>query len=105
MSKFRSIRVVGALAAAGAFALSLTAMTAGASAHGVIRSSATKPTVVLVHGAWADGSSWSAVTARLQDQGYTVDVVPNPLRGLQLDADYLNNYLATISGPIVLVGH
>jgi pimeloyl-ACP methyl ester carboxylesterase len=105
MRKSRSIRVVGALAAAGAIALSLTAMTAGASAHGVSRSSATKPTVVLVHGAWADGSSWSAVTAGLQHQGYTVDVVPDPLRGLQLDADYLNNYLATISGPIVLVGH
>jgi pimeloyl-ACP methyl ester carboxylesterase len=103
MSKFRSARVVGVLAAAGAIAVT---MTAGASAHPVSsRSSAAKPTVVLVHGAWADGSSWAAVTSQLQHGGYTVDVVPNPLRGLQSDADYLNNYLATISGPIVLVGH
>jgi pimeloyl-ACP methyl ester carboxylesterase len=64
-----------------------------------------KPTVVLVHGAWADSSSWSGVVRRLQRDGYTVDVPPNPLRGLSSDADYLAGYLDTISGPIVLVGH
>ena len=64
-----------------------------------------KPTVVLVHGAWADGSSWAAVTARLQEAGYPVDVVANPLRGVASDAQYLNDRLATISGPVVLVGH
>jgi pimeloyl-ACP methyl ester carboxylesterase len=64
-----------------------------------------KPTVVLVHGAWADSSSWSGVVQRLQHDGYTVDVPPNPLRGLSSDSDYLAGYLATISGPIVLVGH
>jgi pimeloyl-ACP methyl ester carboxylesterase len=67
--------------------------------------SAPKPTVVLVHGAWADGSSWSAVTSRLQHEGYTVDVEANPLRGVESDAQYLKDYLAVISGPIVLVGH
>lgn len=103
MSRFPSAWLVGALAAAsGAIALS---MTGGASADAVSQSSLVKPTVVLVHGAWADGSSWSAVTAQLQQDGYTVDVEPNPLRGLQPDADYLNNYLATINGPVVLVGH
>jgi pimeloyl-ACP methyl ester carboxylesterase len=64
-----------------------------------------KPTVVLVHGAWADGSSWAAVTAQLQRQGFTVRVPANPLRGVASDAQYLRDYLATIPGPIVLVGH
>ena len=64
-----------------------------------------KPTVVLVHGAWADSSSWSEVVRRLQSDGYTVEVPPNPLRGLASDAAYLSAYLQTIVGPIVLVGH
>ncbi len=58
-----------------------------------------------MHGAWADGSSWSAVTKRLQREGYTVDVEPNPLRGVASDAQYLRDYLAVIIGPIVLVAH
>jgi pimeloyl-ACP methyl ester carboxylesterase len=64
-----------------------------------------KPTIVLEHGAWADGSSWNGVVKRLQRDGYTVDVPPNPLRGAASDSAYLASYLATISGPIVLVGH
>ncbi len=64
-----------------------------------------KPTIVLVHGAWADGSSWSAVTSKLQSAGYTVDVEANPLRSLATDAQYLRDLLATIPGPVVLVGH
>ena len=64
-----------------------------------------KPTIVLVHGAWAGASSWGAVTAELQHKGFTVDVAPNPLRGLAEDSAYLQDYLATIPGPIVLVGH
>ena len=64
-----------------------------------------QPTVVLVHGDWADGSSWSAVIQRLQGKGYTVVAPPNPLRGPTADSAYLASYLRTISGPIVLVGH
>jgi len=64
-----------------------------------------KPTIVLVHGAWADGSSWARVTTRLQRAGYAVHVPPNPLRGLASDSAYLTSFLATIKGPIVLVGH
>jgi pimeloyl-ACP methyl ester carboxylesterase len=64
-----------------------------------------KPTVVLVHGAWADGSSWKGEVRRLQAAGFTVDVPPVPLRGIASDAAYLNDYLSTITGPIVLVGH
>ena len=64
-----------------------------------------KPTIVLVHGAWADNSSWNAVAEQLQSLGYTVDAAPNPLRGVSYDSAYLSDFLSTISGPIVLVGH
>jgi pimeloyl-ACP methyl ester carboxylesterase len=64
-----------------------------------------KPTIVLVHGAWADGSGFSGVTAILQQEGYTVMVPPNPLRGLPSDSAYIASFLASIPGPIVLVGH
>ncbi|QUQ72418.1 alpha/beta fold hydrolase [Kutzneria sp. CA-103260] len=77
----------------------VSAATSEAYGHG------SKPTVVLVHGAWADGSSWSSVVSRLQRDGYTVDVPPNPLRGVASDSAYLASYLKTVPGPIVLVGH
>jgi pimeloyl-ACP methyl ester carboxylesterase len=64
-----------------------------------------KPSIVLVHGAWADTSSWDGVIQRLQADGYTVYALPNPLRGLPDDTAYLADFLHTISGPIVLVGH
>ena len=64
-----------------------------------------KPSIVLVHGAWADTSSWDGVTRRLQADGYTVYAVPNPLRGLAFDPAYLADFLHSISGPTVLVGH
>ena len=67
--------------------------------------SAVKPTIVLEHGAWADGSSWDGVVTLLQKDGYTVDVPPNPLRGPDSDSAYLASYLATVPGPVVLVGH
>jgi pimeloyl-ACP methyl ester carboxylesterase len=66
---------------------------------------AAKPTIVLVHGAWADSGSWDAVTGRLQQAGYTVYVPPNPLRGLVSDTETIRDFIGTISGPIVLVGH
>src|SRR6059036_4026119 len=64
-----------------------------------------KPSIVLVHGAWADGSSWSRVVGLLQVQGYTVYVPPNPLRGLASDSAYIASFLQSITGPIILVGH
>ncbi len=64
-----------------------------------------KPSIVLIHGAWADGSSWSGVIKRLQQQGYTVYAPANPLRGLTSDSAYITNFLQSISGPIILVGH
>ncbi|MFG2887328.1 alpha/beta fold hydrolase [Streptomyces sp. NPDC048297] len=67
--------------------------------------SSAKPTVVLVHGAWADASGWTPVAERLERDGYTVKAPPNPLRGLTSDAQYIANYLKQIQGPIILVGH
>jgi pimeloyl-ACP methyl ester carboxylesterase len=64
-----------------------------------------KPTIVLEHGAWADASSWAGVIQQLQQAGYTVDAPPDPLRGLAYDSSYLADYLDTITGPVVLVGH
>ena len=90
------------LVAIGGSGLSLSASTAGAA---TTASTSTMPTIVLEHGAWADGSSWSGVVTRLQAAGYTVDVPPNPLRGPQVDVPYLQSYLKTVPGPIVLVGH
>jgi pimeloyl-ACP methyl ester carboxylesterase len=66
---------------------------------------APKPTVVLVHGAWADSSSWDGVIERLQHDGYPVVAFPTPLQGLASDSSVLADFLQTISGPIVLVGH
>jgi pimeloyl-ACP methyl ester carboxylesterase len=65
-----------------------------------------KPTIVLVHGAWADGSSWNAVASDLQGQGFTVLTPPNLLRGVGIDGPYVASFLAQrTSGPVVLVGH
>ncbi|MCL7376902.1 alpha/beta fold hydrolase [Streptomyces sp. 35G-GA-8] len=63
------------------------------------------PTVVLVHGAFADAASWSAVIAELQQRGITVAAPANPLRGLASDSAYLASFAAQIDGPVVLVGH
>lgn len=64
-----------------------------------------KPTVVLVHGAFAESSSWDGVTTRLQQQGYRVVAVANPLRGVESDASYVRDVLKSLAGPVVLVGH
>jgi pimeloyl-ACP methyl ester carboxylesterase len=66
-----------------------------------------KPTIVLVHGDWADGSSWSSVIQRLQAQGFTVVAPPNPLRGPTGDSAAIAAFLQSeaIAGPIVLVAH
>ena len=78
-----------------------SARTAEAAAGG----GGAKPSIVLVHGAWADSGSWDGVAQRLQADGYTVYAPPNPLQGLAYDPAYLADFLHTISGPIVLVGH
>lgn len=64
-----------------------------------------KPTVVLVHGAFADSSSWNGVIARLRADGYPVLAVANPLRSLRGDAELLRDVLDGVDGPVVLAGH
>src|SRR4051795_791115 len=63
------------------------------------------PTVVLVHGAWADATGFEAEIRALRARGYTAIGFANPLRDLAGDARYLAEFLRTLSGPIVLVGH
>jgi pimeloyl-ACP methyl ester carboxylesterase len=64
-----------------------------------------KPTIVLVHGAFADGSSWNRVIERLQHQGYSVIAPAVPLRGLAADSAYLASVVNQLDGPVLLVGH
>jgi pimeloyl-ACP methyl ester carboxylesterase len=64
-----------------------------------------KPTVVLVHGAFAESSSWNGVVAELLADGYPVLAAANPLRGLKSDADYVSSVVKSLQGPVVLVGH
>jgi pimeloyl-ACP methyl ester carboxylesterase len=69
------------------------------------RASSTHPTVVLVHGAFADASSWSGVIVELQSAGIPVLAPPNPLRGLDGDAAYIAERVKQLNGPVLLVGH
>jgi pimeloyl-ACP methyl ester carboxylesterase len=63
------------------------------------------PTIVFVHGAWADSSGWNQEITNLERRGYPVIAPANPLRGLASDASYIHSVLQTLDGPIVLVGH
>ena len=104
-------RRIGLLVAALVAALTLTASpgagspTAAARRLRPARTSSPKPTVVLVHGAFADSSGWNDVATRLIREGYPVIAFSNPLRGPTSDAAYLRDFLSTITGPVVLVGH
>jgi pimeloyl-ACP methyl ester carboxylesterase len=64
-----------------------------------------RPTVVLVHGAFAESASWNGVIRRLQDQGYTAVAAANPLRSVTGDAEFVRSILGSTEGPIVTVGH
>jgi len=64
-----------------------------------------QPTVVLVHGAFAESSSWNGVITRLLAKGYPVIAVANPLRGVKSDADYVGSVIDSVHGSVVLVGH
>ena len=96
------------LVAALAGVLGLTALFAStASADGAAATDpyGSKPTIVLVHGAFADASGWSGVIRRLQDDGYPVIAPANPLRSLSGDSAYIGSVLAQTPGPLVAVGH
>ena len=67
--------------------------------------STNNPTVVLVHGGFADASFWAPVIEDLQAHDVPVLAPPNPLRGLAQDAEYIASYVNQIDGPVLLVGH
>jgi pimeloyl-ACP methyl ester carboxylesterase len=93
-------------AAAIAFLAGVVAIFTGPSSAGSSSAgSGRRPTIVLLHGAWADASSWSKVSERLQRDGFEVRVPPNNLRGVATDAPDVAHYLETIDGPIVLAAH
>ncbi|MDR7121320.1 alpha/beta hydrolase [Rheinheimera soli] len=81
-------------------AIATLGLTFGAAAF-----AAEKPTVLLVHGAFAESSSWNGVVAELQEQGYPVIAVGNSLRSVKSDAAFLADVVANTKGPVVLVGH
>lgn len=103
MFKHRPVRLAVLGAAGLALAAGLSTTASAVPAHHA--AAAAKPTVVLVHGAWADSAGWSGVVKRLQADGYRVTAPATPLRSLKGDAAYLSDYLKTIHGPVVLVGH
>lgn len=90
---------------AAALALIVTAGFAKADAAGAPMGGAEKPTIVLVHGAFADSSSWDGVVRRLAREGYPVIAAAVPLRSISGDAAYVGGLVDSLSGPVVLVGH
>ena len=97
--------------AAGAAVVGSAAL--GATPLGTVANAATgqapggegKPTIVLVHGGYADSSCWNGVIPKLQREGFTTIAGSNPLRGIPTDAQYIGRLLDSINGPIVLVAH
>jgi pimeloyl-ACP methyl ester carboxylesterase len=84
-------------------AIGLLAMPMGTAS--AANAEAKKPTVILIHGALADSSSWDGVISKLQSDGYTVIAAANPLRSLKDDSDYVSGIVRNIQGSVVLVGH
>ncbi|THA79325.1 alpha/beta hydrolase [Streptomyces sp. A0642] len=109
MSTSISRRTVTRSVVAGATALGVTGIARSASAETSAAEAVTHkkrlPTIVLVHGAFVDASSWAPVVQRLLRQGHRVVVPPNPLRGVAGDAAYVRSVLDGIEGPVVLAGH
>ena len=96
----RQVLAAGAALAGSAALLAGPLGTAAAAAAGK-----QKPTIVLVHGGYADSSCWNATIQELQHKGYRTIAGSNPLRGIPTDAPYIASLLDSISGPIVLVAH
>jgi pimeloyl-ACP methyl ester carboxylesterase len=101
----RSRRRAAALVVGLAVAVSAVLVTAAASGGAATGADRPKPTVVLVHGAFADSSSWNGVVARLRGEGYPVIAAANPLRSLATDATYVSAVVQAVTGPVILVGH
>src|SRR5215211_6242494 len=105
-------RIAGASAVAALASTSLTGLSASASTLGVPMSQEASPspvsgtpTIVFVHGAWADNSGWSDVMKSLMADGFEVVGISNPLRGPAFDGAYVASLANTIQGPVLLIGH
>jgi pimeloyl-ACP methyl ester carboxylesterase len=83
----------------------LAALAIASASFSNAHAQADKPTIVLVHGAFADSSSWNGVVKILEKDGYPVVAVANPLRGVKNDAGDVADILGSIKSPVVLVGH
>ena len=104
MNQTRLLRRLATLAATASLVLPLLALAPAARAAAA-DTAPSKPTIVLVHGAFAESSSWESVVERLLAQGYPVVAAANPLRGVHNDSAYIAQLLQAIPGPVVLVGH
>ena len=85
--------------------LAATVAVAASLVSGAAAAEPAKPTIVLVHCAFADSSSWNGVIAHLQRRGYKTVAVANPLRSVSNDARLVSDIVESIAGPVVLVGH
>lgn len=101
----RTLRIVAFTSAAAMACAAFGPASTAAAEPAAPPPSGAKPTIVLVHGAFADASSWGGEVAALQKQGYDARAIANPLENLDTDAQSVKDFLATLSGPIVLVGH
>jgi pimeloyl-ACP methyl ester carboxylesterase len=88
-----------------ALLIALSISAASLPAIGFAKNISSKPTIVLVHGAFAESSSWDGVAAKLIADGYPVVGAANPLRSVKGDAAYVSGIVKSISGPVILVGH
>ncbi|MFD0485388.1 alpha/beta fold hydrolase [Kineococcus sp. GCM10028916] len=103
-ARSRRLTAAAVLLLAGSLATGTGA--ADAATHPSTNHTQAKPTVVLVHGAWADGASFGSIQARLTHDGYTVLTFANPLKSLRTDSADLNSFLKVkTTGPVILVGH
>ncbi|WP_327276425.1 alpha/beta hydrolase [Streptomyces sp. NBC_01224] len=100
-----AVSLLAGAAALGTAGVAHAAQSATAGRPAEPRGHTAAPTIVLIHGAFADASSWSAVVERLQRQGHRVLAPALPLRGLASDSAYIRSVLDSVTGPIVLVGH
>ena len=100
-----AIAVARAISLLSAIGLAVAVAILPLSVRANVSSATSKPTVVLVHGAFAESSSWDPVIGKLLAKGYPVVAVAIPLRGVKSDATYVDNVLRTIKGSVILVGH
>jgi pimeloyl-ACP methyl ester carboxylesterase len=105
MSRRHVLTAGAALAGSAALAAGPWGTAAAAPAPTGAKKSQAKPTIVLVHGGYADSSCWNGAIQRLQHKGFRTIAGSNPLRGVATDAPYIASLLDSISGSIVLVAH